>query len=51
MVFVSHSLPSVEELCQRSILLHQGRIVSMGDSEKVINDYLAMLQGGLAQNR
>jgi len=55
-VFVSHSLPSVEELCQRSILLHQGRIVkgrivTMGDSEKVINDYLAMLQGGLAQNR
>jgi lipopolysaccharide transport system ATP-binding protein len=42
-VFVSHSLKSVKELCQRSMLLNQGRIVSMGDTEKVIDAYLAML--------
>jgi lipopolysaccharide transport system ATP-binding protein len=43
-VFVSHALPAVKELCQRTMLLNEGRIVSMGDTEKVVNDYLAMLQ-------
>ena len=50
-VFVSHALDSVQALCQRTILLNGGRIVTMGDTEKVINDYLVMLQGGIAQNR
>jgi lipopolysaccharide transport system ATP-binding protein len=45
-VFVSHALNTVNELCQRSMLLNEGRIVTMGDTEKVINDYLAMLRGG-----
>ena len=45
-VFVSHDLDTVKNLCQRSILLNEGRIVTTGDTEKVINDYLAMLQGG-----
>jgi lipopolysaccharide transport system ATP-binding protein len=45
-VFVSHALDSVKELCQRTILLNEGRIVTMGDTEKVINDYRAMLQTG-----
>jgi lipopolysaccharide transport system ATP-binding protein len=44
-VFVSHALDAVKELCRRSMLLNEGRIVTMGDTEKVINDYLAMLQG------
>jgi len=43
-VFVSHTLNTVKELCQRSMLLNEGRIITMGDTEKVINDYLAMLQ-------
>ena len=42
-VFVSHSLDTVKSLCQRSLLLNEGTIVSMGNTEKVINDYLAML--------
>ena len=42
-VFVSHSLDNVKRLCQRSLLLNEGTIVSMGNTEKVINDYLAML--------
>jgi len=45
-VFVSHSLDTVKELCQQTILLNEGRIVTMGDTEKVINDYLALLQKG-----
>jgi ABC-type polysaccharide/polyol phosphate transport system ATPase subunit len=43
-VFVSHDLGSVKELCQRTMLLNQGQTVSMGDTEKVVGDYLAMLQ-------
>jgi lipopolysaccharide transport system ATP-binding protein len=44
-VFVSHDLNAVNELCQRSMLLDAGRIVAMGDTERVINDYRATLQG------
>lgn len=43
-VFVSHDLNSVNELCERSMLLHQGRIAALGDTENVINDYRALLQ-------
>jgi len=43
-VFVSHALDAVKELCQRTMLLNEGRIVTMGDTEKVINDYRAMVQ-------
>ena len=45
-VFVSHDLEAVKALCQRSLLLDHGQIVSIGTTEKVINDYLAMLEGG-----
>ena len=45
MVFVSHSLSDVRNLCQTSLLLNGGRVVSIGDTEKVINDYAAILQG------
>jgi lipopolysaccharide transport system ATP-binding protein len=43
-VFVSHALDAVKELCERSMLLHEGRIVALGETEKVINEYRAMLQ-------
>jgi lipopolysaccharide transport system ATP-binding protein len=43
-VFVSHAMDTVKNLCHRSLLLNEGRIVSLGDTEKVINDYLGMLQ-------
>jgi lipopolysaccharide transport system ATP-binding protein len=44
-VFVSHALDTVKSLCQRSMLLDSGRTVSMGETGKVISDYLAMLKG------
>ncbi len=47
-IFVSHALDAVKELCQRSMLLDDGQISSMGDTEKVTNDYLAMLQIGIS---
>jgi lipopolysaccharide transport system ATP-binding protein len=42
-VFVSHALDAVKSLCQRSMLLDYGGIVSIGETEKVVSDYLAML--------
>ena len=44
-VFVSHDLDTVQELCSRSVLLDQGRIVAIKDTGEVVSDYLAMLQG------
>ena len=47
-VFVSHALDAVKNLCQRSLLLNDGRIISIGNTGKIINDYLAMLQGDVS---
>jgi lipopolysaccharide transport system ATP-binding protein len=44
-IFVSHDLNAVKGLCQRSLLLNEGNILSIGNTEKVINDYLELLQG------
>ncbi|HYP02596.1 MAG TPA: ABC transporter ATP-binding protein, partial [Pyrinomonadaceae bacterium] len=35
--FVSHSMPAVTRLCRRVILLHEGRIVSEGEAQEVVN--------------
>jgi len=45
-IFVSHGLEAVKKLCNRCLLLNNGRVASMGDTEKVINDYHAMLSDG-----
>jgi lipopolysaccharide transport system ATP-binding protein len=42
-IFVSHDLASVKNLCQRALLIHEGRAVSIGDSGKVIEDYHKLL--------
>ena len=41
-VFVSHSIQAVKNLCQRSMLLHKGSIVALGDTEEVIKEYQAL---------
>jgi len=38
-VFVSHDLNAVKVLCDRAILLDQGRVVDNADPEKIINQY------------
>lgn len=43
-VFVSHDLGMVKQLCQRCLLLDGGRTVSLGATEKVVADYLSLLQ-------
>ena len=39
-VFVSHSMESVKEICQRSLLLSHGKMVKIGQTDDVINTYL-----------
>jgi lipopolysaccharide transport system ATP-binding protein len=38
-LFVSHQLGMVGQLCKRAILLDHGKIVSLGDVDHVINEY------------
>lgn len=40
MVFVTHSLDSVKELCNRAIWLHNGEVKMDGEPEEVIEEYL-----------
>ena len=40
MVFVTHSLGSAKELCERSIWLSNGKIKMDGDTDTVIEKYI-----------
>jgi lipopolysaccharide transport system ATP-binding protein len=39
-IFVSHNLRAIAELCPRSILLEHGKIAAAGSSQEVLNTYL-----------
>lgn len=41
-VLVSHSLKQIGELCDKVILLHEGRVEAMGDPKSVIARYVEM---------
>jgi lipopolysaccharide transport system ATP-binding protein len=41
-LFVSHNLGSLAQICQKGLLLHKGRIVSSGGIEETIDDYLSL---------
>jgi ABC-type glutathione transport system ATPase component len=47
LLFVSHSLPVVREVCRRALLLDHGRVVEVGDSGEVIDRYLEQVRSGL----
>ena len=38
-LFVSHSLQSIKDLCNKVIWLEHGKIVMMGDTKKVCDKY------------
>ena len=44
-VFVSHNLQAVAQLCDRAILLEEGRIVMDGPSTEVVAQYLQTVSG------
>ena len=39
-LFVSHNLKSVTEICERAILLEHGRVVTIDDTDAVVRKYL-----------
>ena len=39
-LFVSHNMGAITELCERAILLDQGQIVSSGEAKRVVSEYL-----------
>lgn len=41
-MFVSHNMVAVQNLCERAIWLHNGRLVHEGDTSEVISRYLSM---------
>jgi lipopolysaccharide transport system ATP-binding protein len=47
-LFVSHNLAAVSNLCSRSMLLSGGRKLAEGDSEEVIKEYVRSVRSGAA---
>jgi lipopolysaccharide transport system ATP-binding protein len=45
-LFVSHNMAALRNLCQRAILLESGRIVQEGSAEEVVQDYLDSFNEG-----
>ena len=44
-LFVSHNLPSIVNLCPRTILLDSGKVVMDGDTSYVVQHYIATARG------
>lgn len=40
-VFVSHDMPLVEQVCSRTLYLHEGEVVADGETQQVIAKYFA----------
>ncbi len=39
-LFVSHNLGAIQQLCNQTILLNKGRLADYGPSDKIVNSYL-----------
>jgi lipopolysaccharide transport system ATP-binding protein len=39
-IFVSHHLQAIQSLCERALLLRDGRLVAVGPTREVLNEYL-----------
>lgn len=50
-LYVSHNMPSVVNLCQRALYLESGRIADMGHASRVVNHYLGKHQKKLHLQR
>src|SRR5690606_6357176 len=50
-LYVSHNMPSVTNLCQRAMHLEQGKIVDIGQSSRVVSSYLSRHQQKLYLQR
>src|SRR5262245_16604693 len=48
LLFVSHALPVVREVCTRGLLLDHGRVVEVGEIGAVVDRYLEQVRAGIA---
>ena len=48
-LFVSHNMASIRSLCDRAILIDQGRLVLDGEAPEVVSSYLASAVSGLSE--
>ncbi len=46
-LFVSHDLGSISQLCHKTLLLNNGQLISFDRTEKVIREYLRLQQQGM----
>ncbi len=44
-LFVSHNMPAVTRLCERTILLDGGRVIDDGPSDRIVGEYLGASHG------
>ena len=49
-LFVSHNMSAVQKLCSKSVLLRHGKVVMMGETSKVITEYLSHEARSQAEN-
>lgn len=47
-IFVSHNLQAVSELCRRAIMLDHGRVLADGLTDPVVQKYIQLVQAGRA---
>lgn len=40
-IFVSHNMNAINSLCSKCMYLKNGEVVSMGDTVKIVNQYLS----------
>jgi lipopolysaccharide transport system ATP-binding protein len=45
-LFVSHNMASIQQLCSRAILLRDGRMVADGSPGEIVDEYLKTVGGG-----
>ena len=50
-LFVSHNMPAVTRMCQRVIMLNQGRLLDDGPSHKVVASYMSEGLGTVAERK
>lgn len=46
-LFVSHNLAAIEQLCGKSILLSQGALLEYGETDHVLKKYLSLSKGSI----
>jgi len=49
-LFVSHNMSTILNLCSRTIMLHSGRIIAEGTTEDIVHQYLKKIQEGTEQD-